>query len=212
MKIKSLFAATALASAALFTTQVSAACFTAAPQSFSTVTANNNGSYHYSVTAMGGFVGCGGTPMGPDRPGYMSDFYLPYFDDMGIAGLSVNPTGGPANSNWLFAIEKNNDLFNLSGGVMHFYNANTPTSLAYNSILINFDAGFGEVKAPFAATVADLNSGNTRNFFGDPGMPGSPKLIDALNGPAQGNVPEPASLSLFALGAVALYARRRKQA
>lgn len=210
MKLKSLFSATAIASAALFSTHVSAACFIAPPQSFSTVTANNNGTYHYSTTAMGGFVSCGGTPTGPDRPGYMSDFYLPYFDDMGIAGLSVAATGGPANSNWLFDIEGSNDLFNFGGGVMHFYNANTPTTLAYNSILINFDAGFGEVKAPFAATVADLNNGNTRNFFGDPGMPGSPKLIDALDGPAQGNVPEPASISLFALGAMALFALRRK--
>lgn len=212
MKIKSLFAATAIASAALFSAQASAACLIAAPQSFSNVTANNNGTYHYSMTAMGGFTSCGGTPTGLDRPGYMSDFYLPYFDDMGIAGLSVAATGGPANSNWLFGIEGDNDLFDLGGGVVHFYNANAPTTLTYNSILINFDAGFGEVKAPFAATVADLSNGNTRNFFGDPGMPGSPKLIDALDGPAQGDVPEPASLSLFGLGVIALAARRRKSA
>lgn len=75
----------------------------------------------------------------------MNDFYLPYFDDMGIAGLTVTSNTGPANSNWLFDIEGNNDLFNLGGGVMHFYNANDPTTLSYNSILINFDAGFGEV-------------------------------------------------------------------
>lgn len=211
MKLSQIALASALVSAALFSTQASAACFQAPPQSFSTVTANPGGNYHYSMTAMGGLVSCGRAPTGDDRPGYMSDFYLPYFTDMGITGLSVASTSGPANSNWLFALDTQNDLFNLGGGVIHFYNSNTPDTLTYNSILINFDAGYGEVKAPFAATIADLGNGNTRNFFGDPGMPGSPMLIDALDGPTQGTVPEPASLALFALGAVALYSLRRKQ-
>lgn len=213
MKLKSLCLAVAVATSAILTTQAQAACFYAPPQANSTVTANDNGSYHYSILATGGSGSCSGQNQA--ITGYMSDFYLPYFDDMGISGLSVQQTSGPEGLNWNYAIQQSNNIFGLGGGALYFYAASAPDTLSYDTIQIDFDAAFGEVKGPFSEVITNLTTGNVHDFLGDPGIPGSPKTIaalDAANGQdPSSNVPEPATLSLFALGATALIARRRKK-
>lgn len=213
MKLKSLYLAAAIATVTILPLQASAVCFNLTPQAMSNVTANANGTFHYDINAWGGTHACG-TISGPDKPGYMGNFYLPYFDDMGITGLTVSQNYGPTGLGWAVSIEATNDLFHLGGGVLHFYATSIPQTLDYNSINIDFDAGFGQVKAPFAMTLTDISTGASRDYLGDPGIPGSPKTIAALDAPQgqDGTVPEPATLSLFALGTAALLARRRKKA
>jgi len=214
MKSKSLYLAAAIATVTIITNQAQAACGYAPPQAMSNVTENSDGTYHYSIMASGGFGYCGGNPA-QSPTGYMSNFYLPYFDDMGISGLSVSQTYGPTDLKWTYEIQPTNNIFGLGGGALSFYATSIPDTLSYDTIQIDFNAAFGEVKGPFFEVITNLSTGDVHNFLGDPGIPGSPKTIAALeaaNGQPSGNVPEPATLSLFALGATALISRRRKKA
>ena len=174
------------------------------PASSSVVSSNTDGSFAYQINAHGGYSGCNAVPV---SAGFMSDFYLPYFDDMGIKDIKVADPFGI--STWNYAIEASHDVFDLGGGSLHFYTAYRPKETSYNVINIDFNAAYGEVKGPFYETLQDPTTGISHGYLGDPGLPGSPKLIAALDA-AGGDVPEPATIPLLALGALSLFALRRK--
>lgn len=204
-----------------------------APSATTTVSQAATGGYHYLIMASGGYNGaftCGTAP-DADKSGYMSDFFLPYFADMGLtniaAGNSVNdpvygnivlgqtgfmlllnPGATAAGSGWSYQIEADNNMFNLGGGALHFHATTTPTSLDYNVMAISFDASYSGVKAPFYSSITDLRSNTSSNYLGDPDIPGSPQTVQAL-ADAAGQVPEPGSIFLLGAGLLGFLARRR---
>jgi hypothetical protein len=207
MKIKLLSVAVSIL-IALSSSQASAVCpGSSGPSAISSVSPNGDGSFKYQVSASGGYLGCGTLPVS-ETPGFMTDFYLPYFDDMGIRDVTV-VADVFSGINWNYTLEASNDMFHLGGGSMHFYTNYRPTGTSYNSLNIAFNAAYGEVKGPFYQNVQDPLTGLSRGYLGDPGLPGSPKLIAALDA-AAGDIPEPSTIALAALGAFALFALRRK--
>lgn len=187
-----------------------------APSATTTVTAKTDNTFDYVVDASGGVTGwgCSGYALpAQDTPGFMSDFYLPYFSDMGIKDVTVSGYGGFASIAWTYDLETANDLFGIGGGVMHFATLERPAMLDLfgNSVEIGFNALYAGTKGPFQEALFDPATGVARTYSGDPLIPGSPMTLKALN-PAGATVPEPASLALLALGALGLCLARRKKA
>lgn len=150
--------------------------------------------------------------------GNMTDFYIPYFADAGIANITVPATAYYYNNGvitntitWSATVEANNNLFNLSGaGVVDFQvtvspetqvNGNSEAGVGYYSATFGFTADYGSVEAPAAVldekyTNQGVSTGSTLNFI-DPPIPGSPDTIAALNGTA---TPEPGTSALMIIG------------
>jgi hypothetical protein len=125
----------------------------------------------------------------------LSDFYIPYFSDAGIANITTPTPTNMLPVAWTYTIDPTDDIFGLGAGVIDFHAA---TPIGYDSYSdFTYTANYDGVKGPFAM---DLTTGR---LFGDPMIPGSPDTIAALNGAA---VPEPkwsgiAGLAVaFALG------------
>lgn len=112
---------------------------------------------------------------------FLSDFYIPYFADAGIANITMPTTSLTSPVSWNYSIEPTNDIFGLGTGVIDFHAA-TPVGYAFYSDF-TYTANYDGVKGPFAM---DLTTGR---LFGDPMIPGSPDTIAALNASP---VPEPA--------------------
>ena len=214
---KQIFQATLLTVSMALASQAHAFCVKpSAPSAVSTVTAKTDNTFDYLVTASGGSTGWGCAASSlptQDTPGFMSDFYLPYFSDMGIKDVTVNGYGGFASIAWTYDLEAGNDLFGIGGGVMHFATLDRPAMLDMfgNSVEVGFNALYAGTKGPFQQALFDPATGVSRAYSGDPLIPGSPMTIKALN-PAAATVPEPASLALLALAALGLCAARRKRA
>jgi hypothetical protein len=131
----------------------------------------------------------------------LSDFYIPYFSDAGIADI-ITPT--PTDMSpvaWTYTIDPTNDIFGLGAGVIDFHAA-TPVGYAFYEDF-TYTANYDGVKGPFAM---DLTTGR---LFGDPMIPGSPDTIAALNG---ATVPEPkwSAIVVLALAFILGFAGRRK--
>jgi hypothetical protein len=111
---------------------------------------------------------------------FLSDFYIPYFADAGIANITMPTPTLDTPVSWTYSIDPTTDLFGLGTGVIDFHAA---TPVGYNQYEgFTYTANYAGVKGPFAM---DLTTGR---LFGDPMIPGSPDTLAALNGAA---VPEP---------------------
>jgi hypothetical protein len=167
---------------------------------FSVTELNGTWTYDYSVEN-----GCA-----PNQQQLLTDFYLPYFADAGIANITV-----PAQDNsaipaitWSYSKDANNDLFGLGAGVIDFHVTSTtdvsPTlSLPgvgyYGSSGFSFTSSFAPVKGPYALLQTAYAGGlydSTTLLFGDPSIPGSPDTVSALSAAA---TPEPGTMGSLAI-------------
>jgi hypothetical protein len=153
---------------------------------------------------------------------FLTDFYIPYFADAGIADIVVPPpdtTTTTSTITWTDTIEPDNDLFGLAGaGVIDFQVTATPELEAgasvdspgvgyYFASGFSFTSTFAPVEGPYAVLqYLPPDYTTTRTLFGDPSIPGSPDTIAALNAAA---TPEPGTAALLAAGlCLALLSRR----
>ncbi len=144
---------------------------------------------------------------------FLTDFYVPYFADAGIADIVLPPpntTTTTSTITWTDTIEPGNDLFDLEGaGVIDFQVTATPELEAgpsvyspgvgyYGASGFSFTSTFAPVEGPYAILqYLPPDYTTTRTLFGDPPIPGSPDTIAALNAAA---VPEPCTGALLAAG------------
>lgn len=144
---------------------------------------------------------------------FLTDFYVPYFADAGIADIVVPPPDTKTTSStitWTDTIEPNNDLFDLEGaGVIDFQVTATPELEAgpsvyspgvgyYGASGFSFTSTFAPVEGPYAILqYLPPDYTTTTTLFGDPPIPGSPDTIAALNAAA---LPEPGTATLLAAG------------
>ncbi len=196
-----------------------AVMMTAAATKAKAICSVSSGVYDYSVTQTAPSTwnydylvenGCA-----PNHQPLLTDFYVPYFADAGIANITV-----PDATLWSYAIQPNNNLFNLAGaGVIDFHvtwqtqvfdsqgNLVMQNGLGYYGANgFTFTSGFAPVKGPFAIQQTAWNGGlynQSSVTFGDPSIPGSPDTISALNAVA---APEPAFAWLLAAGVLGMAA------
>jgi hypothetical protein len=173
----------------------------------------NTGVYDYSVTQAGATWNYDFAVQNGCNPGHQSlltNFYIPYFADAGIANIMVP---GPNSSTsppitWTYSIDPGNNLFGLPGaGVINFQITST-TSVGTGNLPgigywgqsgFSFTSTYAPVKGPYAILQTAYNGGlynGTTLLFGDPSIPGSPQTIAAL----ASSVPEPAAFALLAIG------------
>ncbi len=159
----------------------------------------------------------------PGAQPLLTDFYLPYFADAGIANITVPGPDDSTNppTTWTYTIEPDNDLFDLGpdAGVIDFQvtslanvapDENLPGVGYYGNFGFTFTSPFAPVQGPWAILQTDYDDGaydTTGLLFGDPSIPGSPDTIAAL---AAASAPEPDSLAL-AIAGLCLIAPRRKR-
>ena len=125
----------------------------------------------------------------------LSDFYIPYFADAGIANITMPAVTNTAPVAWTYSIEPLNDLFQLGTGVIDFHAA---TPIGYDGYAgFTFTANYDGVKGPFAMNLS------TGTLFGDPQIPASPDTIAALDRAA---VPEPRLYGVTGLAIMVLLA------
>ena len=160
----------------------------------------------------------------PDHQPFLTDFYIPYFSDAGIADIVLPPpnttTFAPSVITWTDTIDPDDDLFDLAGaGVIDFQVTATPEIEAspgqdapgvgyYFASGFSFTAPFAPVDGPYAILEAlPPTYTTTTTLFGDPSIPGSPDTIAAL----AGATPEPGTPALLitGFGLIALAAKRR---
>jgi hypothetical protein len=159
----------------------------------STVTPDGAGVWLYDFSVLNG--------CNTHNQPFLSDFYIPYFADAGIANITMPTPTLDAPVSWTYFIDPTTDLFGLGAGVIDFHAA-TPIGYGFYSDF-TYTANYDGVKGPFAM---DLTTGR---LFGDPMIPGSPDTIAALNGAA---VPEPkwSGIAVLVLAFALSCTRRRK--
>jgi hypothetical protein len=144
---------------------------------------------------------------------FLTDFYIPYFADAGIANILVpapDTTSTTSTITWMATIDPSDNLFNLAGaGVIDFQVTATPELEAspalnapgvgyYGASGFSFTSTFAPVKGPYAVLqYLPPDYTTTTTLFGDPSIPGSPDTIAALNGAA---APEPGTATLLVAG------------
>lgn len=155
---------------------------------------------------------------------FMTDFYVPYFEDANIADLVVPGPDMSTGSDvtWTATILPTDDLFDLDGaGVIDFEVTVTPEIEAgpdvyapgvgyYFASGFGFTSTFAPIDGPYAILEylpPDYTS--TETLFGDPPViPGSPDAIAALSAAA---APEPGTTALVVAGlcvTLAIFRRR----
>jgi hypothetical protein len=201
---------------ALVTGQARAICVASSSvSSTSTMTAPSLWTYSFSVQN-----GCA-----PNHQPFLTDFYIPYFSDAGIANILLpapDTTSTTSTITWTDTIDPNDDLFGLAGaGVIDFQVTATPELEAtpgqdapgvgyYFATGFSFTAPFAPVEGPYAILQALPPAyTTTTTLFGDPAIPGSPDTIAAL---AAAATPEPGTTALLVtgLGVIALVLRKRR--
>jgi hypothetical protein len=177
------------------------------------VCAANTGVYDYSVTQTGAnwtynfsvLNGCN-----PSHQPLLTNFYIPYFADAGIANITVPPPDNSASPpvTWTYSLEPGNNLFGLSGAGVIDFRVTSTTSVGTGTLPgigywgesgFTFTSAYAPVKGPYAILQTAYNGGlynGTTLLFGDPSIPGSPQTIAAL----ASSVPEPASIALLVIG------------
>lgn len=154
------------------------------PRATSTILIDH-GSFDYTVTASGPMLGYYSRYN-------MTEFYLPYFSDMGITEIK-------SGASWGYAIEEKNNLFGLGGGVLHFFDKMPDLTAHDYGVFFSFQSAYDGVKGPFAQRLVNPLTSESIWYFGDPLVPASPMMLAAL----ASAVPEPGSSALL-LGGLAL--------
>lgn len=142
----------------------------------------------------------------------LTDFYIPYFPDAGIANITVPAPDSdfdPAVT-WTYTIEPGNNLFNLAGAGAIDFQVTSQTEVQqgtfvtgvgyYGSSDFSYTSSFAPVEGPYAITQTQYDGGlydTAATTFGDPSIPASPDTLAALNATA---TPEPGFLWLVAIG------------
>ncbi|GAA4013721.1 PEP-CTERM sorting domain-containing protein [Actimicrobium antarcticum] len=159
-------------------------------ESFASVEQNLSGTFDYRVFTFAGF------PVSADLPVLnMVDFYLPYFSDMGLTRIE-------APEDWVYGIEKNNDLFGVGGGVLHFSTSARDSVFQDYGQIFSFQSVFSGINSPYMQILAgvDSNAVAYNIGLGSQLIPGSPMALAAFASP----VPEPSSMALLLGGLVVL--------
>jgi hypothetical protein len=148
----------------------------------------------------------------PNHQQLLTDFYIPYFTDAGIANITVPALDNSALPpiTWTYSIDASDDLFGLGPGVgVIDFQVTSLTEVSpiqtlpgvgyYASNDFSFTSSYAPVKGPYAMLQTAYDGGlynSSTMLFGDPSIPGSPDTIAALSGTA----PEPGTMALLALG------------
>jgi hypothetical protein len=132
------------------------------------------------------------------------DFYIPYFTDSSITGITT-PTG------WSYTID-NVDLFNLSAETLHWTANLSGIPLGDALSGFGYTASYSAAKAPYQVMIHTDIGGLSLPSGGDPLIPASPDAIVAGLKPvdAPAAVPEPATILLFGGGLVAVGLIRKR--
>ncbi len=162
----------------------------------------------------------------PNNQPFLTDFYIPYFSDAGIADIVLpapDTMSTTSSITWTDTIDPNDNLFGLSGaGVIDFEVTATPKLEAfpgqdapgvgyYFATGFSFTAPFAPVEGPYAILQSlPPTYTTTTTLFGDPAIPGSPNTIAALAATA---APEPGTTALLmmGLGLIAMVVRKRRK-
>jgi hypothetical protein len=157
---------------------------------------------------------------------FLTDFYIPYFVDAGIANILVpapDTTSTTSTITWTATIDPTDNLFDLAGaGVIDFEVTASPELQAsatedapgvgyYGASGFSYTSTFAPVDGPYAILqYLPPDYVTTTTLFGDPSIPGSPDTIAALNDAA---APEPGTAGFLLVGLAVTMAslkRRRK--